>query len=328
MASEFDLIARYFTHPTTHTQLGVGDDGALLRVAPGMELVVSTDMLVAGTHFLPNAEPEALGWKTLAVNVSDLAAMGAEPRWAVLAVALPGADEPWIASFCAGLFACAEAFGVDVIGGDTTRGPLNLCPTVFGEVPTGQALLRSGARPGDQIWVSGTPGLAALGLAHMQGRYQLSKPALTDCLSALHRPQPRANLGVALRGVASAAIDVSDGLLGDLAHILERSAVGAVLHLERMPDAAARACSDQTLARQCLLSGGDDYELLFSAAPARRDAILAMATSLGLPLTPIGEIVAQGEDLGPGDKSLRLLAAGQELPLAAYRGFDHFAATP
>jgi len=325
MASEFDLIARYFTHSTTHTQLGVGDDGAVLRVTPGMELVVSTDMLVAGTHFLPDTDPEALGWKTLAVNVSDLAAMGAAPRWAVLAVALPSADEVWIASFCAGLFSCAEAFDVDVIGGDTTRGPLNLCPTVFGEVPSGRALLRSGARPGDEVWVSGSPGLAALGLAHSKGHCELSKQALTDCLAALHRPQPRVALGLALRGIASAAIDVSDGMLGDLAHILERSGAGAVVHLEQMPDAARLACSDEILARRCLLGGGDDYELLFTAHAARRGDIMALSTALGLPLTPIGVIVASA---GPGVEALCLLSEGRTLPLESYRGFDHFASSP
>lgn len=320
MASEFDLIARYFSRPTSHTRLGVGDDGAILRLAPGMELVVTTDMLVAGTHFLPDCDPQALGWKTLAVNVSDLAAMGATPRWAVLAVALPGADENWIAEFCKGLFACADAHGVDLIGGDTTRGPVNLCPTVFGEVPFGQALLRSGARRADQIWVSGTPGLASLGLAHVQGRCRLAEPALTNCLAALNRPQPRVALGLALRGIASSAIDVSDGLLGDLGHILERSGVGAVLEFERMPDAAARACSDADLAQRCLLAGGDDYELLFTAPHAQREAIMAISARLSLQLTSIGEIEA-----GSG---LRLLSAGQELALADYGSYDHFAQTP
>ncbi|MBZ0125471.1 MAG: thiamine-phosphate kinase, partial [Rhodocyclaceae bacterium] len=190
MPSEFELIARHFTRPVRHTVLGVGDDGAVLRPAPGMDLVVTTDMLVAGTHFLPDADAEALGWKALAVNLSDLAAMGAQPRWAVVAASLPAADEIWIAAFARGFFACAEAFEVDVIGGDTTRGPLNLAPTVFGEVPQGQALTRAGARSGDELWVSGTPGLAALGLAHRQGKVSLGEAALARCLAALDRPQP------------------------------------------------------------------------------------------------------------------------------------------
>ncbi len=317
MLSEFDLIARYFTRPTPHAVQGVGDDGAVVRVAPGMELVITTDMLVAGTHFLPDAEPEALGWKTLAVNVSDLAAMGARPRWAVLAVALPEVDEDWIGAFARGLFACADAFGVDVIGGDTTRGPINLCPTLFGEVPQGRALLRSGARAGDEIWVSGAPGLAALGLAHLQSRCILSEPALTDCLAALDRPQPRVTLGLALRGIASAAIDVSDGLLADLGHILERSGVGARLQLDRLPAAALAACPDQALARDCLLGGGDDYELLFTASAGRHDEIAALVGELGLALTRIGSIVS-GNTLTLQD------ADGRAVP-APHRGFDHFA---
>lgn len=317
MLSEFELIARYFTRPTPHTVQGVGDDGAIVRVAPGMELVITTDMLVAGTHFLPDTEPEALGWKTLAVNVSDLAAMGARPRWAVVAVALPEVDEPWIAAFARGLFACADAFGIDVIGGDTTRGPINLCPTLFGEVPQGGALLRSGARVGDEIWLSGAPGLAALGLAHLQGRCILSEPALTDCLAALDRPQPRVALGLALRGIASAAIDVSDGLLADLGHILERSGVGAALQLDRLPATALGACPDQVLARDCLLAGGDDYELLFTAAPGHHAEIAALAGELGLALTCIGGIVS--------GNSLTLQDADGRAVDILHRGFDHFA---
>ncbi|HUW38780.1 MAG TPA: thiamine-phosphate kinase [Rhodocyclaceae bacterium] len=319
MTSEFELIARYFTRPTPHAVQGVGDDGAIVRVASGMELVITTDMLVAGTHFLPDAEPEALGWKTLAVNVSDLAAMGAQPRWAVVAVALPGVDEPWIAALARGLFACADAFGIDIIGGDTTRGPLNLCPTLFGEAPRGQALLRSGAQQGDEIWLSGAPGLAALGLAHSQGRCVLREPALTDCLAALNRPQPRVALGIALRGIASAAIDVSDGLLADLGHILERSGVGATLHLDLLPDAAHAACADPALARDCLLAGGDDYELLFTAAPGRRARIEALAGELGLALTAIGNIV-------PGS-ALTLQDADGRVVAVPHRGYDHFART-
>ncbi|MCX6917538.1 MAG: thiamine-phosphate kinase, partial [Verrucomicrobia bacterium] len=266
MPSEFELIARYFTRPTTHTLLGAGDDGAIVQPSPGMELVVSTDMLVAGTHFLADTDPEALGWKTLAVNISDIAAMGARPRWALLAAALPTADEAWIAAYASGFFACASAFGVDLIGGDTTRGPMSFCVTIFGEVSPGRALLRSGAAPGDEIWVSGAPGRAALGLAHLQGRCALDEPTLGECLAALHRPQPRLALGLALQGLASAAIDVSDGLLADLGHILERSGVAATVHADRLPDAVARACpNDPGLARHCLLAGGDDYELVFTA---------------------------------------------------------------
>ncbi len=311
MPSEFALIDRYFKRATRHTELGVGDDGAIVRPSPGMELVVSTDMLVAGTHFLPNAEPEDLGWKCLAVNVSDMAAMGAQPKWALLAAALPAATESWIEKFARGFFACADAYGVDVIGGDTTKGPRNLCVTIFGEVPPGTALRRSGAKAGDEIWVSGRPGRAALGQAHSQGRAQLAEPELSDCLAALHRPQPRVALGLALRGLATAAIDVSDGLLADLGHILETSQVGAELRLAVSPQ--------PTLADECLLSGGDDYELAFTAPAARHGDIVALRAALELALTPIGTIVAGH----PGRIDLSDLQ-GATVTVGS-RGYDHFA---
>ena len=319
MPSEFALIARHFTRPVRHTVLGVGDDGAIVRPSPGMDLVVSTDMLVAGAHFLPDAEPEALGWKTLAVNLSDLAAMGAQPRWAVMAAALPGADEAWIAAFARGFFAAAEAFDVDVIGGDTTRGPLNLAPTVFGEVPQGQALTRAGASAGDEVWVSGAPGLAGLGLAHRQGKVWLHGTARSLCLTALDRPQPRVALGLALRGLASAAIDVSDGLLADLGHILERSALAAEIDFSRLPHAALAAGGDTELARRCLLAGGDDYELVFSAPAKRHSEVEALAARCHLPLTCIGRLHA-----GPAAELSVRDAAGQPMPIER-RGYDHFA---
>ena len=319
MPSEFELIARHFTRPVRHTVLGVGDDGAILRPAPGMDLVVTTDMLVSGTHFLPDADAEALGWKSLAVNLSDLAAMGARPRWAVVAAALPAADEAWIAAFAHGFFACAEAFEVDVVGGDTTRGPLNIAPTVFGEVPQGRALTRAGARDGDELWVSGTPGLAALGLQHRRGKVSLRGTAIAPCLAALDRPQPRVGLGLALRGVASAAIDVSDGLLADIGHILERSALAADIDFVHLPRAALEAGADATLAQQCLLAGGDDYELAFAAPPARRADIEALSALLGLPLTRIGRLRA-----GPAEELVLRDEAGRPLPVGR-RGFDHFA---
>ncbi len=319
MPSEFDLIARYFTRPVRHTVLGVGDDGAIVRLSAGMELVVTTDMLVAGTHFLPDTDPEALGWKALAVNLSDLAAMGAQPRWAVVAAALPVANEAWIADFARGFFAAAEDFDVDVIGGDTTRGPLNIAPTVFGEVPQGQALTRAGAQVGDELWVSGAPGRAALGLAHLQGRVRLDLAAQADCLAALHRPQPRVALGLALRGVASAAIDVSDGLLADIGHILERSRLSADIAYAQLPQAALQSCDNATLARDCLLRGGDDYELAFSAPPARHEQIVELSRRLGLALTPIGRVTAGSA----GELTLRD-AEGQPMRLD-HSGYDHFA---
>ncbi|KAB2967396.1 thiamine-monophosphate kinase [Zoogloea sp.] len=318
MPSEFALIRRHFTRPARHTDLAVGDDAALIRPAPGMQLAISTDMLVAGTHFFADTDPEGLGWKTLAVNVSDIAAMGAQPRWVVLAASLPGADEAWIEAFARGFFACCEAFGIDAIGGDTTRGPLNLCPTIFGEVPFGQAITRSGAHPGDDLWVSGAPGRAALGLAHLQGRARLAAASLDDCLSALHRPQPRVALGLALRGIASAMLDVSDGLLGDLDHILELSGVGAEIDHASLPLAAlTAACGDAGRAFQACTAGGDDYELLFTAPPARRGELIALQDTLQLPLHRIGRLTADIRQVSlchPDGRLERLTASG----------YDHF----
>lgn len=319
MPSEFDLIARHFTRPgraLRHTTLGVGDDAALITPTAGQQLAVTSDMLVAGTHFFADTDPTDLGWKTLAVNVSDLAAMGATPRWATLALALPAADEPWLTAFASGFFACADAFAIDLIGGDTTRGPLNLCVTLFGEIAPGQALRRDGGRPGDDIWVSGTPGLAALGLAHLQKRITLTAP--DACLAALHRPQPRVALGLALRGIAHAAIDVSDGLLADLGHILERSACAAQMEIDDLPGAAFAQGADPAIAEASLLGGGDDYELVFTAAPEQRPAIDTLAQQLALPLTRIGQLVAGT----PGQ--LALHRHGQPFALPR-RGFDHFA---
>lgn len=322
MPSEFDLIRRHFSRPTRHTALAGGDDAAVLRPRAGHELVVSTDMLVAGTHFFADADPVALGWKTLAVNVSDLAAMGAEPRWAFLALALPAADDAWLAGFAEGLYACAAAYGVDLAGGDTTRGPLNLCVTILGEVPAGAAITRGGARAGDDLWVSGWPGRAALGLAHLRGELQLDAAGAATCLDALHRPQPRVALGLALRGIASAMLDVSDGLLGDLGHILERSALGAEVDVPALPLAPLLAAgADLSRARRCALAGGDDYELLFAAPPSRRDAVAALSSRLDLPLHRIGSFTAQAGEL-------RLREADGSTSAALRGSFDHFADGP
>ena len=310
MPSEFALIDRYFKRPTRHTLLGVGDDGALIAPTPGQELVISTDLLVEGTHFLADTDAEALGWKVLAVNVSDLAAMGAQPRWATLAAAFPAPTVDWIESFARGWFDCADRHGIDLIGGDTTRGPRAFCVTILGEIPPGQALRRDGAKPGDSIWVSGRPGRAALGLAHLQGRTMLAEPLLAACLAALHRPQPRVALGLALRGIPSAAIDVSDGLLADLGHVLEQSGVAARLQIPGLPDPG--------LERDCLLAGGDDYELVFTAATAFDGEIAALAGTLELPLTRIGEI-RRG---APGELVLR--DDGGSVVRPGRRGYDHF----
>lgn len=305
--SEFDLIARYFTRPAPSAVLGIGDDAAILAPTPGHELLVSTDMLVAGTHFLPDTDPRNLGWKTLAVNISDLAAMAARPRWATLALALPEVDETWLAAFAAGFFDCATAFGVELVGGDTTRGPLTVTVTILGEAPAGQALRRDGAKPGDDVWVSGSPGRAARGLAHLLGKLVLDQPELSDCIAALERPQPRVALGLALRGLASACIDVSDGLLADLGHILECSRVAATLSIAVSPASTSRldAC----------LAGGDDYELVFTAPPSQRPAIAA----LGFEVRRLGTI----ESGPPGALTVRD-AGGHDIT-PPRRGYDHFA---
>lgn len=318
MVSEFSLIKRHFTRPTPHALLGVGDDAALLAPSPGMQLAVSTDMLVAGTHFIADTDARDLGWKALAVNLSDLAAMGAQPRWATLAIALPEVDEAWLAAFADGLFHCADHFNVDLVGGDTTRGPLNISITILGEVPPDAALRRDAAQAGDDIWVSGTLGGAALGLAELQRRVQLNETDAMGCRRALGTPQPRVELGLALRGVAHAAIDISDGLLADLGHILERSKLGAEIRFGALPAHPALAqFLDQPLGHDCLLAGGDDYELCFTAAPARQDEILTIGRRLGLSLSCIGRMNESG--------ALSLLdAAGHPMTTKRF-GYDHFA---
>ena len=322
MPSEFDLIARYFARPTPQAVLGPGDDCALIAPAAGMELAITTDMLVSGTHFLPDTDPFQLGWKTLAVNISDLAAMGARPRWVLLAGSLPVADESWIAQLADGLFSCARRFAVDLIGGDTTRGPLNLCITALGELPAGSALRRDRAKAGDDLWVSGQPGLAALGLAHLLGKTTLPDTLAQRCILALQKPQPRVELGLALRqdGLAHAAIDVSDGLLADLKHIAERSQLAAELFSTQLPYLPNGA--DPALARHCQIAGGDDYELAFAASPEKRTALAALAARLDLPLWRIGHLCAA---TAASEGQIALLDEnGQSMPLTDI-GFDHFA---
>lgn len=327
MPGEFDLIAKYFVRPTPSAVLGPGDDCALVRPSPGTQLAVTTDMLVAGTHFLPDTDPRNLGWKALAVNLSDLAAMGATPRWVTLSGALPAVDEAWIAAFAEGFFACAGQYGVDVIGGDTTKGPLTVCVTAMGEVEPGRALRRDGAKVGDRIWVSGRPGLAALGLAHLQGKVKLSEPWPRLCVAALEKPKPRIALGQALRGLASAAIDVSDGLLADLGHICERSDCAAALQLVQLPQLRDLAGSGvqydpvlRRIALECQLAGGDDYELCFTVPSTLSPAVGQIAAQLELPLWQIGEIVS-----GTTGEVTVYDPDGKPIDFAR-RGYEHFAA--
>lgn len=318
MPSEFDLIARHFTRPAPNAVLGVGDDAALLAPTPGAELVVSSDMLVADRHFFADADPFSLGHKALAVNLSDLAAMGAIPRWATLALALPEADDAWLARFSQGFFELADRFNVSLVGGDTTRGPLNLCVTILGEAPAGRALRRSGARIDDGIWVSGDLGAAALGVRYLSGRISLDAADAALCQARLNRPEPRVVLGNMLCCVAHAAIDISDGLLADLGHVLAASGVGAEIEFDRLPAHPVLAAKrHDPLVRQCLLAGGDDYELCFTAPPDRERAVLAVAQAAGVQACRIGRITAEA--------GLRLLdGEGREMAVGE-QGFDHFA---
>ena len=320
--NEFALIDRYFRRATRDSavRVGIGDDGAVVAPAPGCDLVFSVDMLVEGRHFLADVDPVTLGHKTLAVNLSDMAAMGARPRWALLAGALPDVDPGWLDAFARGLFALADRFGVALIGGDTTRGPRNFCLTIIGDVPAGTALTRSGAAVGDDIYVSGTLGDAALALVRLQGSTRLANADFAVARARLETPEPRVALGERLRGVATAAIDVSDGLTGDIAHILECSGVGATIELARVPRSPQVAALIESDLRDtglaCLLAGGDDYELCFTAAASRREALASIASDVQLPLTRIGSVNA-GAGLVVRDER------GASLAMPP-RSFDHF----
>ena len=319
-ASEFALIERHFRRPPRHAALrvGIGDDAAVFAPTPGHEIAVSVDMLVEDRHFLAGTDPARLGHKTLAVNLSDLAAMGAVPRFALLAGALPDGDEAWLAGFMTGFRALADAHDTELIGGDTTRGPRTLCVTVLGELPAGAAITRAGAHAGDDVYVSGTLGGAALALLALRGDVALPPAALAAARERLERPQPRVALGIALRGVATAALDVSDGLVGDLGHVLDASGCGARLELARIPADAALGALDRRDARalRCLVAGGDDYELCFTAAPADAGRVAAAARATGVPCTRIGAITA----------ARGLVVVGTDgAPLADLpRAFDHF----
>ena len=308
---EFDLIRRYFQRPAGGgVEVGVGDDCAILVPTPGARWLVSSDMLVEGRHFLSTVDAARLGHKSLAVNLSDLAACGATPRGFTLALALPRVDEAWLAGFARGLWALADAQACSLIGGDTTQGPLNICITVFGEAPPGQALLRGGARVGDEIWVSGRLGDARLALEVFRGTVALDGAGFEAVRAAMELPTPRVALGQALRGIATAAIDVSDGLLGDLGHILAASRVGARLDVDALTRSEVLAAQSVAVQRECLLAGGDDYELVFTAPAGVR------LPDVGVALTRIGFIEA-----APG---LRVVDARGAPVEHGLRSFDHF----
>ena len=343
---EFDLIKRFFLRPERQAErsalvaLGIGDDCALLQPQPNTQLAISSDMLVEGRHFLSTVAPAALGHKALAVNLSDLAACGAKPLAFTLALALPEANESWLAAFSQGLFALADAHGCELVGGDTTRGPLNICITVFGEIPVvdgkSQALLRSGAQAGDDLYVSGTLGDARLALEVFRGNISMSEEAFAKARLRMERPTPRVALGLALRGIATSAIDLSDGLLGDLGHILQRSAVGATVEIENaiklqannVYNTRARGKFDRYFGENSdfepqytrfgyILAAGDDYELAFTAPASARAAVQAASDATATPVTRIGRIDAQ--------TGLRLVDADGAPVENRWASFDHFA---
>ena len=321
---EFDLIAKYFDRPARRAALGIGDDCALLALSPGMQLATSCDMLVEGRHFLSTVAPERLGHKALAVNLSDLAACGAGPLAFTLALALPSAEEAFLEGFSRGLLALADAHGCELIGGDTTRGPLNICISVFGQVPAAGAgaLLRSGAQAGDDLYISGTVGDARLALEAFRGTLRLGGGDFESVRAAMEMPQPRVALGLALRGVASSAIDLSDGLLGDLSHVLRRSGVDAVVEVDTLPRSAVLQAQPLAVQRLCALSGGDDYELLFTASPDCASQVSAASRIAGVALTRIGRIVPRAG--GRQSPHTALIDADGHAVIHVAASFDHF----
>jgi len=320
--SEFDVIRRFFTHRAPGTALGVGDDAALVRVRAGMELAVSADMLIEGRHFVAGADPRQLGHKALAVNLSDMAAMGAKPRWATLALALPRVDPRWLDEFARGFMSLARRHGVDLIGGDTTRGPLAMSVQIMGEVPKGQALRRDGAKPGDDVWVSGRIGGAALALAALKRRLRVPPRERRALDARLNTPEPRVALGLGLRRVANSAIDISDGLLADLGHICERSNVAAVIEWEALPATPfVRSQAQQTeVAVQAILAGGDDYELCFTAPKSQRGNVLWAADRAHTEVMLVGQIVRRARGRPP----IQLLDSIGKPMRVRSQGYDHF----
>ena len=331
---EFDLIQRFFKtgalamrSNSDHTiTLGIGDDCALLKPISGEEIAITSDMLVEGRHFFSNANPAHLGRKALAVNLSDLAAMGARPLGFTLAIALPQPDPIWLEAFSKGLFAMANAFSCPLIGGDTTAGPLTISITAFGSIPTGKAIRRSGAKPGEDIWVSGTTGDARLTLAALRHEIAISEADLRHIEHRMHDPIPRVDLGYRLRNIASAALDVSDGLLGDLQHLLNQSQVSAEIFLERIPKSSILKKQSEDMQNQFAACGGDDYEICFTASVAQRHVIEAISKDLNLPITRIGQTI----EMNNSQATVRLFKTDGSLigdtEAATYlKSFDHFA---
>lgn len=320
MSSEFDIIRRFFSpayQDKSIVALAGGDDCALLTPTSGMQIAISSDMLVQGRHFFDDADAKKLGHKSLAVNLSDLAAMGAKPVGFTLALSLPHINEVWLANFSEGLLALAATHNCQLIGGDTTKGPLNICITIFGETPIRQALRRDAAQINDDIWVTGSLGDARLGLATLQNKIILDAQDLQQATKALHEPVPRIALGILLRNIAHAAIDISDGLIGDLSHILQKSHCGATINVDNIPVGKVLTKQTRAMQREFALSGGDDYELCFTAPQKNRDAILHAAHTCDTPITRIGKITAQTSGLQFIDTK------GDKVSLSL-SSFDHF----
>ena len=314
MTSEFEIIERYFKKKMKQTALGVGDDAAMIHVRNNYQLAISSDMLIENIHFLKNTNPSHLGWKSLAVNLSDIAAMGATPKWATLSISLPKINHAWLKKFSKGFFKCADKFGIDLIGGDTTKGPLSISITIMGESKKDEALLRSGAKINDDIWVTGQLGLASMGLANLQGQLKLPPRIKMKCIRALEIPTPKTFLGSYLSRYANSCIDISDGLIQDLKHILKASKVGASLLLNDIPCEKFIHTSKQY---QFVLNGGDDYELLFTAAKKNRTFIKKIAKKTNTPVTMIGNITKK--------KALNILSEQGKSIKFNPKGFDHFA---
>jgi thiamine-monophosphate kinase len=332
--SEFDLITRFFKSGekimpldgASGIALGIGDDGALFKPPTGEEIVITSDMLVEGRHFFSDADPMKLGHKALAVNLSDLAAMGAKPLGFTLAIALPKPDIAWLEGFSKGLLGLAKQYSCPLIGGDTTAGPLNISITAIGSTPTGEAIRRSGAKVGDDIWVSGTTGDARLALAALRQEIKLSTEDFQQIAHRLHQPTPRIELGLYLRNIASAALDVSDGLLGDLQHILKQSDVDAEIFLDRIPKSKTLQKQSIEIQNQFAACGGDDYELCFTASPSQNDALEQLNKSLNIPLTRIGTILPKTNSkakLNIRNAQGDLLSESEASPFL--KSFDHFA---
>ncbi|MGY5452494.1 thiamine-phosphate kinase [Agarivorans sp. MS3-6] len=316
---EFDIIEKYFQQRKSRQDviLGIGDDAALVMPPENSHLAISTDTLVEGVHFFKDIPPRALGHKALAVNLSDMAAMGAEPRWATLAITLPDANEQWLAQFCRGFFDLAEYFNVDLIGGDTTKGPLSITVTVHGAVPSGKALRRNGAKPGDWLYVTGSVGDSGLALAHLQNKLQLNPQQLELSLKQHYYPQPRVLAGYGLRDIASSTIDISDGLYNDLQHILKQSNCSATLKLDQLP--ISETMCEAVSVDQCFafaLNGGEDYELCFTVPESNKGSLDTSLSYSGVPYTCIGQ-------LAPGKGEIKLLYQDKPYQIE-HAGWDHF----